>query len=173
MWLTIIRFTRWLYRTLNADLAPWQIALGFTLGALAGMLPLGLGTVLVFTAIILVNVHFGSAMFAFGVFGVASWALQTPLVRPIGALALELAPRGPMIAAAQTPVVSWLRLDYHDVAGAIAIWLVIALPLFICMAWFWKRFRPALEKKLANSRFMKWASKVWLFKGFRYVFLGS
>ncbi|MCZ7606056.1 MAG: hypothetical protein M5U25_08265 [Planctomycetota bacterium] len=39
MWITIIQFTRWLYRTLNADVRPWQVGLGFTLGALAGLLP--------------------------------------------------------------------------------------------------------------------------------------
>lgn len=172
MWLTIIKFTRWLYKTLNSDQFAWQIALGFTVGALAGLLPLGLGTLCVFTVIILVNMHFGSAMFAFGLFRLLSWALQGPVVRPTGAAALEVAPRGPVIAAAESPVLSWLRLDYYDVAGAIAIWLMIAIPLFAGMWWFWKRFKPALEKKLRKSKFMKWASKVWLFKGLRYVFIG-
>ena len=173
MWLTIIKFTRWLYKTLNADLAPWQIGLGFTMRALAGLLPLGLGTVCVFTLIILVNMHFGSAMFSFGLFRLLAWALQTVLIRPVGASALEFAPHGPLIAAAQTPILGWLRLDYYDVAGAIAIWLILAMPLFIGMSLFWKRFRPALEKKLKNSKALKWLSKMWLFKGLKYVFLGA
>lgn len=173
MWLTIIKFTRWLYKTLNADLAPWQIGLGFTLGALAGLLPLGLGTVCVFAVILVVNLHFGSAMFSFGLFRLVAWALQGALIRPVGAKALEYAPREPLITAAQTPVLSFLRLDYYDVAGAIAIWLALALPLFIGMSLVWKRFRPALEKKLKHSKTLKLLSKMWLFKGLKYVFLGA
>ncbi len=173
MWITIIQFTRWLYRTLNADVRPWQVGLGFTLGALAGLLPPGLAMLCVFVALILVNVHFGSAMFSFGLFRLLAWALQLPLIRPLGAWALELAPRGPLIAAAQSPVLSWLRLDYHDVAGAIALWLVLCLPLFIGSTFLWARFKPALEKRWKSSKLLKWLSKVWLFKGLKYVFIGS
>lgn len=173
MWLTIIKFTRWLYKTLNSDQFAWQISLGFTIGALAGLLPLGLGTVVVFTFIVLVNLHFGSAMFAFGLFRLVSWALQGPVIRPTGASALDIAPHGPIIAISQTPILSWLRLDYYDVAGAIAVWLIIAIPLFVGMTLFWHKFRPALEKKLKKSKFLKWASKMWIFKGLKYVFLGA
>jgi uncharacterized protein (TIGR03546 family) len=172
VWLTLIKFTRWLYKTLNADLAAWQVALGFTLGALAGLLPFGLGTLCVFTAIILINVHFGSAMFSFGLFRLLSWLLQGVLVRPFGAWAVEAAPQGPIIAAAQSPILSWLRLDYHDVAGAIAIWLIIALPLFLGMTYAWTRLKPAMDRRLKSSKLLKWMSKVWLFKGLQYVFIG-
>ena len=173
MFFTLIKATRWLYKTLNADLFPWQIALGFTLGALAGLLPLGLGTVCVFMVIILVNLHFGSAMFAFGLFKLITLPLQVVLIRPLGASALEVAPQGPLIAAADTPIIAWLRLDYYDVAGAIALWLIIAVPVYLSMLFFWRAWRERLERKLQKSKFMKWASKVWLFKGFKYVFLGS
>ncbi len=172
MWLILLKFTRWVYKTLNSDVRPWQIALGFTLGALAGLLPLGLGTLAVFTLILLLNVHFGSAMFSFGTFRLLAWLLQVPIVRPIGEAALDIAPKGPVVAAAGTPIVAWFRLDYFDVAGAIAIWLILALPLFLAMAAFWSRFRGWMDKRLKNSRFMKWASRVWLFKGLRYVFVG-
>ena len=173
MWLTIIKFTRWLYKTLNADLRPWQVGLGFTLGALAGLLPPGLATVCVFVAILLINLHFGSAMFAFGLFRLLGWALQGPLIRPAGGVAVDLAPRGVLIAAAQSPVLSWLRLDYFDVAGAILVWLVIAIPLFVGMTLAWAKWRPLLERKFKKSKLLKWASKVWIFKGLKYVFLGS
>lgn len=172
MWLLLFKFTRWVYQTLNSDLAPWQVALGFTLGALAGLLPPGLGTVCVFTAIILINVQFGGACFAFGVFRLIGWSLEGPLLRPVGAYALELAPQGPLIAAAQSPVLCWLRLDYHDVAGAIAIWLVLAIPMFALIALFWRRYREVLEKRLKKSRIMQTLSQVWLIKGLKYVFIG-
>lgn len=172
MWLILFKFTRWVYKTLNSDVRPWQIALGFTLGALAGLLPLGLGTLAVFTLLLLLNVHFGSAMFSFGTFRLLAWLLQVPLIRPVGEAALDIAPQGPLVAAASTPILAWLRLDYFDVAGAIAIWLILALPLFVSMAALWTRFREWMDKRLKNSRFMKWASKVWLFKGLRYVFVG-
>lgn len=173
MFLTIIKATRWLYKTLNADLFPWQIALGFTLGALAGLLPLGFATICLAVIILLVNLHFGSATFAFGVFKLVSLPLQGPVIRPLGAAALDLVPQGPVIAAAQTPVLAWLRLDYYDVAGAITLWLIIAAPLYVAMLFFWRAWRERLEKKLKKSKFMKWASKVWLFKGLKYVFVGS
>jgi uncharacterized protein (TIGR03546 family) len=173
VWLTLIKLTRWIYKTLNSDVRPWQIALGFTLGALAGLLPMGAGTLLVFTAILLINVPFGSARFSFGLFRLISWTLQVPVVRPVGRFALDVAPQEPLISASHAPIVAWLRLDYYDVAGAIAIWVILAIPLFIGMAAFWVRFREVMDRRIKNSRFVKWASKVWLFKGLRYVFTGS
>lgn len=173
MWLMFFKFTRWLYQTLNSDMRPWQIALGVTLGALAGLLPLGLGTLCVFVAILLVNVHFGSATFSFGLFRLVGWALQGPLIRPLGNTALEAAPQQPLIAMAQTPILSWLRLDYNDVAGAIALWCLIAGPLFAAMLVLWAKYQDKLKAKWANSKLLKWLSKLWLFKALRYVFVGA
>jgi hypothetical protein len=51
--------------------------------------------------------------------------------------------------------------------------LIIAIPLFIGMTAFWARFRETMEKRWKKSKFVKWASNVWLFKGLRYVFAGS
>lgn len=172
MWLVLLKFTRWVYQTLNEEARPWQVALGVTLGALAGLLPLGLGTVCVFTAILLVNVNFGSACFAFLVFRLVSLALQVHVVRPMGVAALDIAPQGPLVAAASTPILAWLRLDYHDVAGALAIWLIIAIPLFLFLYATWSRFQAWMNKRLRNSRVMKWLSRVWLFRGLKYVFIG-
>jgi uncharacterized protein (TIGR03546 family) len=169
---TLIKFTRWLYKTLNSDQRPWQIALGITLGALAGLLPLGLATLCVFVLILFINVHFGSALFSFGFFKLLAWPLQLAVIRPIGALALDIAPQGLVIYAAQTPVLAWLRLDYFDVAGAIAVWLIIAAPLYLFVSATWTRFQDWLRERLGKSKFMKWASNKWLFKGLRYVFIG-
>jgi uncharacterized protein (TIGR03546 family) len=169
---TLIKFIRWVYKTLNSDARPWQIALAVVLGALAGLLPLGFGTLCVFVVILLVNVHFGSAVFAFLVFRLLSWSLQLALIRPLGALTLERLPPEPLIAAAQTPVVSWLRLDYFDVAGAIVLWALIAVPLYLGMSVVWGRYRHVLEARLKNSKLFKWASSKWLFRGLRYVFIG-
>jgi uncharacterized protein (TIGR03546 family) len=172
VWLTIIKFTRWLYQTLRADVAPWQVGLGFTLGALAGMLPFGLGTVCVFTVLIFVNVHFGSALFAFGLFRLLAWLLDGPVLRPLGASALEAAPQGPLIAAAETPILSWLRLDYFDVAGAVAAWLIIAIPMFAGITFTWHRLRPWMDRRLKNSKVLMALSQFWLIRGLKYVFLG-
>ncbi len=173
MWLAIFKFTRWLYKTLNADLAPWQIALGITLGALAGLLPLGLGTLCVFIVLLLVNVHFGSATFSFGMFRLLGWALQGAVIRPLGARALDLLPQAPLIALAQTPVLSWLRLDYEDVMGAIALWCILAAPMFFALTFLWTRYQARLKGKWAKSRTLKWLSKLWIFKVARYVFIGT
>ncbi|MBX3475325.1 MAG: hypothetical protein KF754_13170 [Planctomycetes bacterium] len=173
MWLMFFKFTRWLYQTLNSDMRPWQIALGVTIGALAGLLPLGLGTLCVFVAILLVNVHFGSATFSFGFFRLVGWALQGPVIRPLGDRALEGAPQQPLISLAQTPILSWLRLDYNDVAGAIALWVIIALPLFFAIAGLWSKYQDKMKAKWANSKLLKWLSKLWLFKILRFVFIGA
>jgi uncharacterized protein (TIGR03546 family) len=169
---TLIKFTRWLYKTLNSDQRPWQIALGITLGALAGMLPLGFATLCVFVLILLINVHFGSALFSFAMFKLIAWPLQLAVIRPAGALALDVVPQGPVIYAAQTPVLAWLRLDYHDVAGAIVVWMLIAVPLFLIVAATWTRFQDWMRERIGKSKFVKWASNKWLFRGLRYVFIG-
>lgn len=172
MWLLFFKFTRWLYKTLNADMRPWQVALGITLGALAGLLPFGLAMLCVFVLIILVNLHFGSAMFSFGVFGLFSWPSQLWLIRPLGQVALEAVPQGPVIAAAQSPILGWLRLDYFDVAGAIALWLLIAAPLFVVSMLAWSKLKPWMDRKLKESRLLKWLSKLWLAKVVKFAFIG-
>lgn len=173
--ITVLQICRWLYRTLNTDARPWQIGIGVTLGALAGLLPYGLAMLAVFVAILVVNCHFGTAFFSWGFFRLVSIAFQMVLVRPLGAVALEALPqpgREFLVTCATTPVVSWLRLDYVDVAGAIALWCLLAVPLTIFSIVFFKRYQETLRARLANSRVMKLLSQVWLFKALRYVFVG-
>lgn len=173
MWIIIFQFTRWLYRMLNADVRPWQVALGITLGALAGLLPFGLGTLCVFIAILLVNVHFGSATFSFALCRLVGWALQGPVIRPLGWRAFEFVPQQPLIQLAQTPVLSWLRLHDDDVLGAVVLWCLMALPLFLLVTFVWTKYQDRLKSKWANSRILKWLSKLWLVKIARYAFIGS
>src|SRR5262245_58088591 len=173
--ITLLQICRWLYRTLNTDARPWQIGLAAVLGALAGLLPFGLGMLAVFVVIMLVNCHFGTGFFAWGMFRLISWPLQVVVVRPVGAAFLELMPpfaRELLIKAATTPIVSWFRFDYDDVAGAIALWLLLAVPLFIFTVAFFRRYQATLRARLAGSRVMRLLSQVWLFKVLRYVFVG-
>ena len=173
--ITFLQICRWLYRTLNTDARPWQIGVGITLGALAGLLPYGLAMLAVFFVILIVNCNFGTAFFSWGLFRLVSIALQTIVIRPMGAVALDAMPqagRELLISAATMPIVSWLRLDYYDVAGAIALWCLLAVPLLIFSALFFRRYQDVLRAKLANSRTMKILSQIWLFKALRYVFVG-
>ena len=173
--ITFLQICRWLYRTLNTDARPWQIGVGITLGALAGLLPYGLAMLAVFFVILVVNCNFGTAFFSWGLFRLISIALQTIVIRPMGAVALDAMPqagRELLISAATMPIVSWLRLDYYDVAGAIALWFLMAVPLLIFSTLFFRRYQDVLRAKLANSRTMKILSQIWLFKALRYVFVG-
>ena len=173
--ITLLQICRWLYRTLNTDARPWQIGVGVTLGALAGLRPYGLAMRAVFIVLLLVNCDFGTAFFSWGMFRLISWSFQLVLIRPLGAVALELMPqagRELLIACATMPVVSWLRLDYTDVMGAIAFWCLLAVPLTIFSILFFRRYQETLRAKLANSRIMKVLSQIWLFKALRYVFAG-
>jgi len=169
---TIIKACRWLYKTLNSDTRPWQMALAVLLGALAGLLPLGLGTVCVFMVILLINVHFGTATFVFALFQLASLPLQLPLIRPLGRFALERTPQDPIINAAQAPVVSLVRLDYYDVAGAVTLWLMLAIPLFLLTYVVWSKYQEKLQGKIGESKLFKWISKFWVFRTLKYIFAG-
>ncbi len=173
--ITLLQICRWLYRTLNSEARPWQIGVAVVLGALAGLLPYGLAMFAVFVVILLVNCNFGTAFFSWGMFRLISWSLQLVLIRPMGAVALEMMPqtgREFLIACATTPVVSWLRLEYTDVAGAIAFWCLIAVPLAVFSILFFRRYQETLRARLGNSRIMKVLSQIWLFKALRYVFAG-
>jgi uncharacterized protein (TIGR03546 family) len=173
--LTFLQICRWLYQTLNSDARPWQIGLAVTLGALCGLLPYGLAMLCVAVVIILVNCHFTTAFFAWGFGRLVAWPLQLVLIRPLGAAATEALPqtgRELLVTCAKTPILSWLRLDYFDVAGAIALWLLLAAPLMIFATLFFRRYQNVLRAKLADSRLMKVLSQVWLFKVLRHVFVG-
>ena len=77
-----------------------------------------------------------------------------------------------LVQAATTPVLSLFRLDYFDVAGGFALWLLLALPLLIFTTLFFRRYQDVLTQTLAQSRVMKVLSQIWLFKALRYVFVG-
>jgi len=173
--ITFLQICRWLYRTLNSDVRPWQIGAAITLGALAGLLPFGLTMLCVCFVVLLVNCHFGTACFAWGMFKLMAWPLQMILIRPMGAAATDLLPqagRDLLVTCSTTPIVSWLRLDYFDVAGGIALWLLLAAPLMIFSTLLFQRYQDQMKAKLAKSRMMKILSQVWLFKALQYVFVG-
>lgn len=169
---TIIKACRWIYKTLQGAFRPWQIALGITLGALAGLLPLGFGTLCVFMLILLINVNFGSASFSFGIFRLIAFALQMNVVRPLGREFLEILPQKPIITMARTPIVAWLRLDYFDVAGALALWLILCVPLFVASYLAYAKLQPKMHERIKKSKFLKWLNRLWLVKGLRHVFVG-
>ena len=171
MFLTLFKFTRWLYKTLNSDLEPWQIALGITLGALAGLLPFGLLMLSLFVLMLLINLHFGSGLFSFGLFSLLHLPLRKPLILPLGDWVHENF-RGIIESAYESSALNWMSLDMNHVAGAIALWAVLAVPLFLSSALMWRKLQGPIREKLKNNKYLRWASKTWLAKGLKYAFIG-
>jgi uncharacterized protein (TIGR03546 family) len=171
VFLTFIKFSRWLYKTLNADLKPWQIALGITFGALAGLLPLGLLMIAVFLLMLLVNLHFGSGLFSFGLFSLLYTPIRKPVILPLGDW-VHANFRGFIEFAYESAAMGWMNLDMNNVAGGVALWAVLAIPLFLGSVFMWKKLQGPMREKLKTNKFLKWVSKTWLAKGLRYVFVG-
>lgn len=171
MFLTLFKFTRWLYKTLNSDLKPWQIALGITFGALAGLLPFGLLMLAIFVLMLLINLHFGSGLFSFGLFSLLHLPLRKPIIMPLGDWVHENF-RGFIETAHDSSALSWMSLDMNHVAGAIALWAIMAVPLFIGSIIMWNKLQGPIREKLKSNRYLKWASKTWFAKGLKYAFIG-
>lgn len=171
MFLTLFKFTRWLYKTLNSDLRPWQIALGITLGALAGLLPFGLLMLAVLVLMLLVNLHFSSGMFSFGLFSLLHLPLRKPLIFPIGDW-VHGSFRSFIELAYDSSLLNWMNLDMNHVAGAVGLWVFLAIPLFSGSMVMWSKLQGPIRDKLKSNSYLKWASKTWLAKGLKYVFIG-
>lgn len=154
--LTVIKLLQSLFQTLHSEGSPRQVAAGIMLGAGIGLTPLlSAHNLVLFAAIVLLNVSFGGGMLGMALFTPLGFLLD-PLFDRIG-LALLEAPglRGLWTAWYNIPLLPYTNFNNSVTLGSFVFWVVTAVPIYLLATRGIAQYRVRYGERVLNSRFMK------------------
>ena len=145
-----------LFKALHSEGTPGQVALGMVLGAGIGLTPLlSAHNLVLFSAIVLLNVSFGGGMLGWALFTPVGFILD-PLFDKIGLALLHAEGlRGLWTDWYNLPLVPYTNFNNSVTLGSFVFWLVATVPLWFLGRWGITRYRATYGKRVMNSRFMK------------------
>ncbi len=154
--LTILKLFQSLFKTLHSDGTPGQVAAGIMLGAGIGLTPLlSAHNLVLFAAIVLLNVSFGGGMLGLALFTPFGFILD-PLFDRVGLALL----RHPALTGLWTdwyniPLVPYTNFNNSVTLGGFVCWLVFTIPIYFTARAAISRYRATYGARVMNSRFMK------------------
>jgi uncharacterized protein (TIGR03546 family) len=162
--LTVIKLLQSLFQTLHSEGSPRQVAAGIMLGAGIGLTPLlSAHNLLLFAAIVLLNVSFGGGMLGMALFTPLGFLLD-PLFDRVGLVLLE-APglRSLWTSWYNIPLLPYSNFNNSVTLGSFVVWLVAAVPIYLLAGRSITHYRATYGERVLNSRFMKGlkASKIY------------
>ena len=156
MWHIVIRPLGFLAQALTQQDSPRQLAHGFALGALVGLVPKdNLIAAVLMTVLCAARINLGAGLLAAFAF---SWIglLADPLLHRSGLFLLEWAPLAPFWTGLYNlPVVPWTRFNNTVVLGGLAVGLAAYYPLFRLMEPLFARYKPRVEQRLRRYRVVR------------------
>lgn len=153
----LMRPVRQLAQVFAASDSPRQVAAGFTLGMIIGLLPKGNLVVLFLTLVLCaVRINKPAGLMAMAVFSLVG-PLLDGLAHQLGGLVLIWeAPRPYYVWLNELPMGPWLALNNTVVVGQLLIGLYLAYPTY----WFVHRFAGATQARitgwLMRFRLIRW-----------------
>jgi uncharacterized protein (TIGR03546 family) len=169
--LALLKLLQSIIKTLHSDGTPGQVAAGIALGSALGLTPLvNVHNLVIFAAIVLLNVSFGGGMLGWALFVPVGFILD-PIFDGLGR-GLLVAPslRGLWTSMYNVPLVPYTNFNNTVVLGSVVGWLVLALPIFFGARYGVARYRATIGERVRRSRFYQvvTASKVYnIYKLFR------
>ena len=154
--LTIVKLLQSLFQTLHSEGSPRQVAAGMMLGAGIGLTPLlSAHNLVLFAAIVLLNVSFGGGMLGLALFTPVGFLLD-PLFDRVG-LALLDAPalRGLWTDWYNIPLVPYTNFNNSVTLGSFVVWVVATVPIYFLSKRGIAHYRATYGARVLNSRFMK------------------
>jgi uncharacterized protein (TIGR03546 family) len=154
--LTIIKLIQSLFQTLHSEGTPGQVAAGVVLGAGIGLTPLlSAHNLVLFAAIVLLNVSFGGGMLGMALFTPFGFLLD-PLFDRIG-LALLNAPglAGIWTSWYNVPLLPYTNFNNSVTLGSFVFWLLATVPIYLLARRGITRYRASYGERVLNSKFMK------------------
>jgi uncharacterized protein (TIGR03546 family) len=152
----LLKLIQSIIKTLHSEGTPGQVAAGMALGAALGLTPLmNVHNLVVFAAIVLLNVSFGGGMLGWALFVPLGFILD-PVFHAIGVGLLQ-APslRGLWTAMYNTPLVPYTNFNNSVVLGSVVGWLGLSVPIFFAARWGVARYRATIGERVQRSRLYK------------------
>ena len=151
---TILKLLQSIVKTLHSEGTPGQVAAGMALGAALGLTPLmSPHNLVIFAAIILLNVSFGGGMLGWALFVPVGFALD-PVFDRIGRTLLVDTPSLTPVWTSlyNAPVWPYTNFNNSVVLGSLAGWLVLAIPIYFAAKFAVARYRATVGERVRHSR---------------------
>ncbi|MBN2407760.1 MAG: TIGR03546 family protein [Elusimicrobia bacterium] len=151
-----IKLIKKLFKALNADASPAEIAAGVILGSVIGLTPaFALHNLLVVALIIVLRVNVSAAVFSSLLFSAVGAGID-PVSHIVGKKLL-LAPglNGFWTSLYNVPVAPLLAFNNTVVLGSLVLSLVLMIPLFLFTKRFVIVYRERLQEKVQKFKLVK------------------
>ena len=151
--LNVWRWPRRLFRILNSELTPNQIAVGVMFGMFAGLVPLGPNTLGLLALALLARCSFSATLLALAIFQLLAWPLAPVSERLGQAILQNLSAFDPVWRTiVHAPVLAWMELSRYVVFGGYVVGLVLAVPVFLLVRRFVATYRTSFLRFLEERR---------------------
>jgi uncharacterized protein (TIGR03546 family) len=142
---------------LHSNISPKEIAFGFALGAIIGLIPyFTLISFFVFFLIIILNVNFSAAMFSLALFKIIGF-ITDPIAHKIGYFLLVKVKflENFWTTLYNMPIVPFTRFYNTVVLGSFIISIILFLPIVIFVEKFIIFYRKNLAQKVERLKIIK------------------
>lgn len=166
-----LKLLRKLFKILNGDVEPKQIAAGVAFGAIIGLTPfLSLHNLLVLFLVCIIKVNVSSVIFSALVFGLISY-LVDPLSHMVGYFFLvDLSFLEPIWTFFyNVPIIALTRFNNTVVLGGLVISLAIFYPNLIFVRRGVIKYRESVQPKLAKTKLFKALTATKIYQWYRKI----
>jgi len=167
VWLKLLKK---LFKALNADTSPSEVAGGFILGFVIGLTPtFSLHNLIIFVLLIILKVNISAAVFSAMIFGIIGYAVDG-ISHYIGRSLLLWDPlEGIWGFLYNTPILALARFHNTVVLGSLVLSLVFVFPLYIYAKKFVLYYRENLKEKVEKTKIVKIIKASRIYKVYRRV----
>lgn len=152
--LTLLKLIQSLFKALNSEGTPTQVAAGIALGSIFGLTPLlSLHNAIMIAVVFLFNVSVPGAIIGWLVFTPVGFALD-PLFHSLGAFLLaEVQALSPLWHAIYAmPVIPLTSFNNTVLLGSSVGWVVLAGPVFFLARWGVRKYRETLFERVQKTK---------------------
>ena len=166
-----LKFIGKIFKALRSASSPGQIAGGFIIGMLLGLISLkSLFSAAAIVLLLVINVNVAMAVAGYAVFRLIAWGVD-PWLHALGyALLAQAAPLEPVwMYLYNLPLFSFTRFNNTVVMGGFAAYAVLVVPVYILVMRFVTVYRERWEQKVQRwkivqavkgSRLFEWVGRI-------------
>jgi uncharacterized protein (TIGR03546 family) len=148
-----LKLIQQLFKTLNSEGTPGQVAAGMALGAALGLTPLlNLHNLILFSLALILNLSLAGFMLGWALFVPVGFLLDPVFDRLGQSLLLHVPPLTPVWTAAYNSFMALTNFNNSVVLGSFVIWLLAALPLYLIFRVGVGRYRQHVYDRLKKMR---------------------
>lgn len=170
MLLALSKFLGKLLKILNSEISPRQIASGFALGAVLGLVPAsGLMPLVLTTFALLINVNLTMVFLGAAVFKLLSFALD-PVSSALGYQLLVKMTflKGFWTTLYNTPIVPYTRFNNTIVLGSLVVGLILFVPLYLVGVKAVGAYRGRWQQKIVQWKIVQMFKASAVYKFYAY-----